>query len=321
MKWVIITWSLCSGNYCICVGKLIDDTIRWVNNMLNKPFQPMVLIKSEKVPTDSKYIHQYKWDGHRLLFHYDRGKVRLFTREMNECTHQYPEFQAIQLPVESCILDGECVVLDPTTIPPLPSFESVMTRFQASKGSSIKKYMKELPAHFVVWDILYLNDKPLHNVELKDRLDILKSVVTTDNRISITPSFDDGEALFQNVIKIGGEGIVSKPRNSKYKFGSCSDHNAWYKTKNYQFEVVEIGAIRKAKFGWSLFHNGKYVGMLEFPPSKEITTSFFKVAMQIIEKESDDWLYLKPLIRCKVKFQCYTRDGKMRSPSFVEFAF
>lgn len=282
----------------------------------------MILNKSEKVPSGSKYIHQFKWDGHRLLFHYDRGKVKLFTREMNECTHQYPELQSIHLPVDSCILDGECIVLNPSTNPPMPCFESVMTRFSASKELSIKKYMKDLPAHFVVWDILYLNGKALNHTELEERLRLLtKTVPSNNSAISITPSFDDGEALFQNVVRIGGEGVVSKPRNGKYKFGTCTDGNAWYKTKNYQFETVEIGAIRKKKFGWSLLHNGEYVGLLEFPPSKEESRTFFKVAMQIKEKETNDWILLKPLLRCRVKFQCYTKDGKMRSPSFVGFVY
>ncbi|MBP1309218.1 DNA ligase-1 [Paenibacillus sp. 1182] len=287
--------------------------------MLNKPFQPMVLQKSEKVPSDRRFLHQYKWDGHRLLFHYDRGKVRLFTRELNECTHQYPELQSIQLPVESCILDGECIVLDPLLSPPMPCFESVMTRFHASKESSIKKYMNSFPAHFVVWDMVFLNGKPLHQLALTERIELLEDVVAPDSRISITPSYDDGEMLFENITKIGGEGVVSKPKESKYKFGSCSDHNAWYKTKNYQYEIVEIGGIRKAKFGWSLLHKGKYVGELEFPPSKEISKAFFKIAKQLAVRETEDWIILEPILKCKVKFQCYSKSGKMRSPSFIEF--
>ncbi|WPS85689.1 DNA polymerase LigD (plasmid) [Brevibacillus halotolerans] len=213
--------------------------------MLNTPFRPMILQKSDQIPVGSKYLHQYKWDGHRLLLHYQHGNIRLFTRELNECTYQYPELQSIRLPVEECILDGECIVLDDSKSPPMPCFESVMTRFQASKEASIKKYMRDLPAHFVAWDIVWLNGNPLHQMILMERQELLNKTVNPNNLISVTPSFDDGELLFQNVIKIGGEGIVSKPRNSKYKFGACSDHNAWLKIKNYQYEIVQIGAIRK----------------------------------------------------------------------------
>lgn len=287
--------------------------------MLNQPFEPMILRKSDQVISGKKFIHQYKWDGHRLLLHCDRGKVRLFTREKNECTLQYPELQALQLPVESCVLDGECIVLDKSTNPPMPSFEAVMTRFQSSKAMSIKKLVKELPAHYVVWDIIFLDGHLICDMPLIGRLKLLNEIINDNEVISVTPSFDDGEALFQNVVKIGGEGIVSKPSNSKYKFGSCSDQNAWYKTKNYQFEIVQVGAIRKSKFGWSLLHNGNYVGILEFPPPKEVSKAFFNIAKQITVKEVEDWIVLKPLVSIKVKFQCYSREGKLRSPSFVEF--
>lgn len=289
--------------------------------MLNQPFEPMILRKSEQVIRDNRYIHQFKWDGHRLLLHYERGKVRLFTREKNECTIQYPELKAIQLPIDSCILDGECIVIDKTSNPPMPSFEDVMTRFHSSKAMSIKKLMKDIPVHFVVWDMIFLNGRSICDLPLADRLELLNQIISNNDSISITPSYNDGQSLFRNVVKIGGEGIVSKPSNSKYKFGSCSDENAWYKTKNYQFEVVQVGAIRKKKFGWSLLHNDNYVGMLEFPPSKEISRAFYNFAKQITTKETGDWIILQPLISIKVKFQCYTREGKMRSPSFVEIAY
>ncbi|WCF11555.1 DNA polymerase LigD (plasmid) [Paenibacillus thiaminolyticus] len=288
--------------------------------MLNTPFTPMILKKADKVPTSPNYIHQYKWDGHRLLFHYNQGKIKLFTREMNECTLQYPELHLISLPVENCILDGECIVLDPSTNPPVPCFESVMTRFKASREITIKRYMESLPVHFVVWDIVFLNGKKVAHMELSERLKVLDEIVLPNNMISITPSFEDGEALFKAIVEIGGEGVVSKPKNSRYRFGSCSDHNAWLKTKNYQYEDVYIGAIQKKKFGWSLLLNNKYVGVLEFPPSnKQIASEFYKLAKKYVYKETKDWIFLEPVLRCKVKFQSYTKDGKLRSPSFVEF--
>jgi DNA ligase-1 len=65
----------------------------------------MLIRKIDEIPHDEEYVHQLKWDGHRALFHYDEGHFRIFTREQNECTLQYPEFRSLKLPVKNCILD------------------------------------------------------------------------------------------------------------------------------------------------------------------------------------------------------------------------
>jgi DNA ligase 1 len=74
--------------------------------------KPMLLHKSSDVPTDERFIHQLKFDGHRAIYHYDEGKVKIFTRHQNECTIQYPDMQGLRLTVSNCILDGEMIVFD-----------------------------------------------------------------------------------------------------------------------------------------------------------------------------------------------------------------
>jgi DNA ligase-1 len=288
--------------------------------MLNKPFKPMILTKSDSIP-QGEFLHQFKWDGHRAIFHYDQGRKRIFTRELNECTLQYPELQEIQLPVKNCILDAECIVLDRDTSPPLPCFEQVMTRFSAKKSSTIQRLISMYPVHLAVWDIIYYNDKPLTHLKLTERLEILQNVISSNEVISITPSYENGSTLFENIVSIGGEGVVSKPKNGKYFFGIPSSTHKWFKTKNYQYEIVQIGGIRKGTFGWSLFHQGIYVGVLEFPPPSKELKAFYKISKQLIRDDNKEWIFLDPLLSCKVKFQSYTKSGKMRSPSFVEFSY
>jgi ATP-dependent DNA ligase len=294
---------------CLNLG---DDIMR-----LNQPFDPMVLVKSDSIPKGD-YLHQFKWDGHRGLLHYDNGTNRLYTREMN-LIGNYPEINSLKLTAKNCILDGECIVLSNESNPPLPCFESIMTRFHTTKTMKVKSLLNTLPVHFVVWDILYLNDEPLVRLPLYKRLEILKNLIIPDQRISITPSFEDGEALFKQVVAIGAEGVVSKPKDGIYTFGTSSGRNAWYKIKNYQYAIVEINGFKKKDFGWSLSIDGKYVGVLEFPPPKKQIFEFYSVAKQLIKRENENWIYIEPILKCKVKFQCYSRDGKLRSPSFVEY--
>lgn len=234
--------------------------------------------------------------------------MKLFTRHQNECTPQFPELQ-ILFPAD-IVLDGEMVVLRQGK----PCWESVMQRFQA--GKSVKWLAEEFPAQFVAFDILYINGEDVTQKPLEERLALLDQVVSDCDVISKAKAFDDGVALFQAVKGMGLEGIVSKRIGSLYKLNTRS--RDWLKVKNYKFETVQIAGLRKDNFGWSLMKDGKYVGTCEFVPSAE-RSAFWKIAEQIVTDEDKDWLYLDPVMHCKVKFQDYTRTGLMRTPSFVEF--
>jgi hypothetical protein len=80
--------------------------------MLYTPLKPMLFQKASEVPVGSLFLHQLKFDGHRALVHFEAGKTRIFTRQQNECTAQYPELHSLKLKVQNCILDGEMIVLD-----------------------------------------------------------------------------------------------------------------------------------------------------------------------------------------------------------------
>lgn len=285
---------------------------------LNVPFTPMTLKKSDIIPKDKNYIHQFKWDGHRGIIHYNQGLVRLFTREKNLITN-YPEISSIQLPVKNCILDGECIVLDNKKNPPLPCFESIMTRFHTKKDISVKRLLNSLPIHYVVWDIIYLNDKLLNKTPLHERIKILESIIKPSSKISITPSYNDGDLLYNNIVSIGAEGVVSKHRDSIYVSGSASNKNVWYKIKNYQYTTAVIIGYRKKEFGWGLSVDGKFAGVLEFSPMRKYLQEFYQNSKGLITKENREWVYLEPEIKCRIKFQCFTKDGKLRSPYFIEF--
>ncbi|MGN7309358.1 ATP-dependent DNA ligase, partial [Bacillus subtilis] len=82
--------------------------------MLNKPLKPMLL--QPLVPGEIKkdWKSSIKWDGFRILIHYDYGRVRAYTRHGTEVTERFPELQEIKLSVKTAILDGECIAFDVT---------------------------------------------------------------------------------------------------------------------------------------------------------------------------------------------------------------
>jgi DNA ligase-1 len=285
--------------------------------MLNTPIKPMLLQPSATIPKDRNYISQIKLDGHRALLHYDNGKVTIFTRQGNNITWKYPELQHIELPVDNCILDGEMIAFDQGTTPPVPCFDSLMTRFQSTKQYVIKQLQQTLPVHFSAFDVLYVNNKPLINRDLAHRLDVLESIVTNTYFISICPTYSDGEMLFQKVMELGLEGIVSKNLSKPYYFNS-RPMDVFMKIKNYQYALINVGAIRKEKFGWVMLKDGKYMGILEFVRPDE-RRAFYNISKQLIQGEDKEFIYLDPLIKCEVKYQSLSKNGLMRSASFERF--
>jgi DNA ligase 1 len=281
--------------------------------MLNQPLKPMLLHKADKPPVGN-YIHQVKFDGFRCLLHYDSGNIQLFTRHQNNCTKQFPEIKPV-LKANTAILDGEMIVLDDNA---KPCFESVMKRFQTISQFNIDHLAVTLPAHFVAFDIIYLNGKDLTKLPLAQRLELLEQIVVSSNSISVCPTSMDGQALFDSVKRLGLGGCCSKALDSTYQLDTRSSD--WLKVKNYLYETVTITGIRKKEFGWSIAKDGKYLGVMEFVPPAE-RKAFYHISKQIIVDENENWRWVQPLVKCKVKFQCYTKSGLMRSPSFVEFVF
>jgi DNA ligase-1 len=280
--------------------------------VLHQAIKPMLLYASPEVPQGSEYIHQLKWDGHRALLHMGDGNRSCYTRHQNPCIDRYPELQSVTVRAKEVILDGEMIVLGDDG---KPCFESIMERFSSRK--SAWRLANKLPAHFVAFDILYMDGHAVTHLPLERRLELLEEVLVPSDIISVCPSIEDGEALFQAVKHQGLEGIVSKKKQSSYTIDKRS--KSWLKTKAYLFEKgVQIAGIRRGEFGWLLQKDERYVGVLEFAPPAA-RQAFARISNQIVTHETKDYTFVKPLIRCTVKFQSYTKKGLMRSPTFVQF--
>lgn len=290
--------------------KAVYVTLLMVITVLLEPIKPMLLHKNEDVPVGD-YIHQMKFDGHRALLHTCEDGFKVYTRHGTDCTKQYPEFVNNKLNSRSVVLDGEMIAFNESG---KPCFEFVMERFMTHSSEK----QNALPVHFAAFDVLYVDDNSVMNMPLQKRLELLKELVVPSDVLSVVPSYEDGRTLLSQVKAMGLEGIVSKKRNSKYRMDFRSPD--WLKVKNYLYETVSIAAIRKGDFGWSLIKDQKYVGIMEFV-TPNARKAFAGIYEQLVTGEDNNWIYLDPKLSCRVKFQCWTRKGLMRSPSFVEFVF
>lgn len=203
------------------------ELFRPVAFMLAAPFD-------EKVDTDmSEYHAEEKFDGMRCQLHVSRNRVELYSRDLNQLSHSFPELverfaDKAMKGMPDVLLDGEICVFTNNTIQP---FQWLQKRMGVKNPSS--KLQKEYPVVFVAFDILYFDNNTLFKQPLKNRLQILDSLCTRYDIFRVS-RFDlndtnDVDLLFNGAISHGNEGLILKKSNSTYEFGQRK--RTWLKVK------------------------------------------------------------------------------------------
>ncbi|WP_348623024.1 RNA ligase family protein [Paenibacillus peoriae] len=280
---------------------------------------PMLLETAAAPFSDSRYIFEPKIDGHRLIYSQQNGIVRLFTRHNNDCTHQYPEIARATLP-DDVILDGEIACVDPAT--GVSDFESVMSRFQAKRADKIARLVAELPATFVVFDVLSFKGEDLRSLPLMERKSILASLTLPSPSFGVVPYIEGaGEALFEQIETRGMEGVVAKRKESRYVSRRSA---SWQKVINWSCADVYITGYRKEEFGWLVSvpnerGNLRPAGIIEHGASPTHKKAFYGVVAPLKTDEDREFVYVEPRIRARVKMRNWTKAGNLRIPVFTEF--
>ena len=82
-------------------------------NPLEKSQKPMLADVAKKVPVGDFY-YEIKWDGIRALIYLNEGQLKIYSRNMNDITDQFPELNVPDeaFRINNAIFDGEIVCLD-----------------------------------------------------------------------------------------------------------------------------------------------------------------------------------------------------------------
>ncbi|SFD64196.1 DNA ligase-1 [Paenibacillus catalpae] len=277
---------------------------------------PMLLDTAEEPFDSDDYLFEPKFDGHRLMISFINGQVKMFTRHNNEVTRQYPEL--FNVPVGNhidVVFDGEVARVreDGTN-----DFEGLMNRFRMGKLTKMKEASRTEPVHYFVFDILYLNGKCLTHLPLVERKKILAQILIPNAYYHATLSISQqGKALFKVIEDIGLAGIVAKNKYSNYVSERSEN---WLKILNYQHAEVAISGYRRNEFGWLVEHEGRPVGCIESAVPADAKKAFHKVAPSIITGQDRHFVYVKPILKVKVRFRNWTSNNMLRTPEYVGFA-
>lgn len=190
----------------------------------------------EKMDKNGDGVHATpKYDGFRVQIHKNGSKVSMYSRNLEEMTHMFPEIiegTLKQIKAESVILDSEALAYQPESEEFLPFQETTKRR----RKHNIDEVAKQLPLKAFVFDILYLDGKSLLDTPLKDRMQMLKKTIRTDEILipsagEILYKPEQLQLLLDDSISKGLEGVVVKKVDSLYEAGGRSFN--WVKLKRH----------------------------------------------------------------------------------------
>ncbi|KIL34127.1 DNA ligase [Cohnella kolymensis] len=227
-----------------------------------KPFVPMSPISSDRLPQGEDWAYQLKWDGYRILASLQDGRMQLFSKKMLPQNGKFPELTSALSRIDrSCLIDGEAIVMDPST--GKPSFQKLQQRLKFTlAGRSRPAASERLPVQFIAFDLLELDGRDLRRLPFRERDRMLRELAAKwEPPLFTTDLFHNGPALWEWIEQHGWEGLVSKKLSSAYKEGK--EHQDWFKKKALlEFDVEIAGIIWKEGRVSSMVmrENGVYFG-------------------------------------------------------------
>jgi len=181
--------------------------------------EPMLLLRTDKLPEGPEWAHELKFDGYRALAIKTGGKVQLRSRNDNDFSARYPGIvKALATMPDETVIDGEVVALDAEG---RPSFN--MLQNNGSAGA---------PLHFFIFDLLILKGRDVMGEPLMKRRELIEKHILPKlaDPIRYSPILEGRLSdLIQSVKTQGLEGLVAKRRDSKYEPGQRS--GAWMKMR------------------------------------------------------------------------------------------
>ena len=126
--------------------------------------EPMLLLRTEKLPQGADWLYEIKLDGYRALAIKSGGKVQLRSRNDYDFTERYSSIAAALRTVpDETVLDGELTALDEEG---RPSFH-LLQNYVSSKAALV----------FFIFDVLILRGRNVMTEPLSERRALLKKHV------------------------------------------------------------------------------------------------------------------------------------------------
>lgn len=298
--------------------------------------RPMLATAGELPPPsqEDRWAYEMKWDGVRAVAYVDAGRARVLTRNDREVAATYPEFRTLarELGPAPMVLDGEIVAFDTAG---RPDFGVLQQRMHVQRPRAA--LLAAVPVHYFVFDVLWLDGRSLLDVAYAERRILLENLELRGQSWDTPPVFlgAGDEALAAS--RVGGlEGVVAKRIDAVYEPGRRS--TTWLKVKHLRMQEVVVGGWRPGQgrreggIGSLLLgvpgpHGLEYAGHVGtgftaaalghlqsmLRPRQRSSSPF---ASDLPRADARDAVWVTPDLVGEVVFAEWTRDGRLRHPSW-----
>jgi len=170
----------------------------------------------KELPATNGWQFEPKWDGFRGVLENDGPELALWSRNERPLLRYFPELRPLGdlLPPHSA-LDGEIVIARDGVL----DFDSMQMRLHPAE-SRIRKLSAEIPAEFVVFDVLLWDGKPIHEQPLEERRAELERIGKGFRLSPTTDDTDVAEEWLASFEAAGLDGVIAKKLGLPYLPGS-----------------------------------------------------------------------------------------------------
>ncbi len=189
-----------------------------------------------ELPEGDGWQYEPKWDGFRGVLENAGGELALWSRNERPLLRYFPELRPLGelLPPVSA-LDGEIVIARDGAL----DFDSMQMRLHPAE-SRIRRLSAEIPAEYVVFDVLVWDGEEVWRLPLEERRKRVESL--EGFRLSpATRSADEARGWLARFESLGLDGVVAKRLASTYLPGS---RDAVVKVKEHRTADCAVVGIR-----------------------------------------------------------------------------
>ncbi len=315
-------------------GKAQTKSFRWHGKPAPKTrraiepefIAPELATLDDEVPGGDTWVHEIKYDGYRIVARKAGDAVTLFSRSGLDWTVRFPAIATAlaRLPCDEALLDGEIAFVLPSGV---TDFKALQEHIDTPHPSF----------RYFLFDLLFLDGKDWRKAPLiKRKAELAKLLAAKklpDWLVYSDHVVGEGDAFFKQAQDAGLEGIISKRSDRPYISGRTND---WLKIKTGKRAEFVIGGYARSTakdrpFSSLLlgtFDDGKlnFAGKVgtgfdsadfdklsqRFKPLEQKASPFVEVPAS----ERRDAVWLKPGLVAEIAFTEWTRDGRLRHPSF-----
>ena len=225
------------------VGDTVMRPFQPVRVMLASPEETAAAVWERLAPPDGgKVWLEDKFDGIRAQLHVSAGRAAIFSRDLREMENEFPEIlqKAIGF-TGTVVLDGEIIAY---AAGKKLSFFDLQKRLGRREADLF--ITEDVPLRFVIFDLLWLDDRALLKETLTERRRLLESLILPAGfeRIGVLQAGSPGEvqAAFLAAKARGNEGLIIKDPVSPYQAGRRGKSWLKLKTSSLSLDAVVVAA-------------------------------------------------------------------------------